>query len=204
MSENEYEDYKLFDEEESECIEADEVIDYLPAKTETLQVKSEKLHIEIQDSELQDKQVSEHETPYEEYRPKNTSFQSYVYKNEKNQHGFKKWMVRCAKLILFLMCLPFIAMVAGFLGFVAATFLGGSVGLLGGGVALLIGTAFFSSYLGGSLIMLGMTSAITLLASGTLGMILFVMILKALIRYLKQYWQKRKQKKVMQEEVNQA
>lgn len=192
MSESEYEDYKLTDEEEPEYIEASE---YLPVKSEILSSK--------QEIPFQQENIYQEEKSYQEEKPKNTSFQAFVYRKTERK-GLKKWIVRLIKLTLFLMCLPFIAMIAGFAAFVVAGIAAGGIGLLGGGVGVLVGTAFYSSYLSVSLIMFGISAAITLLASGALVMLLFVAGMKKIISWLKYYYQKRKQDKEAAKEVSEA
>ncbi len=167
-----YEEYKLDDDKQIDYTELDEVAEYLPVKVEEVLTQKEDIFQE---------------------EPKDTSFKAHTYQKAKNQHGFKKWFMKCLKLILFLMCLPFILIVAGVGVFVAIAFLGGGIGLLGGGLVLLIGSAFFSSYLGGTLIMLGITTSVTLFAAGALAMILFIIVIKALISAIKYYYKKRKQ-----------
>ncbi|PHV69397.1 hypothetical protein CS063_16070 [Sporanaerobium hydrogeniformans] len=132
---------------------------------------------------------------------RNTSFNAYIYESErKNKRGFRKWLFGGIKLLIFLMCLPFIIIVLGGVFGVAAACVGGSIALIGGGIFLLASAAFFAQVLGNTLILLAITSSITLVATGLLGALICYIVIRWFIYKAKGYYHRHKQNKQIKEE----
>ncbi len=133
---------------------------------------------------------------------KNTSFQAYVQKSVKeNRKGFKGIIFGTLKLIVFLMCLPFIAILLGGVVAIALGAIGGSLALIGSGIFIMAAIAFFSSMLGQTIILLAITSSITLVAAGVLGILISYMVIKWINKTIKSYYHRYQNKRQIKEEI---
>ena len=139
----------------------------------------------------------------EEFKPiPNTSFQTYVQENKKkNKRGLRGIIFGTFKLMVFLMCLPFIAILLGGIAAIVLGAIGGSLALIGGGIFIMATATFFSSVLGQTVILLAMTSSITLIASGVLGTLICYVVMKWIILGIKKYYHRHQMKNQMQEEI---
>ncbi|WP_070000229.1 hypothetical protein [Cellulosilyticum sp. I15G10I2] len=130
-----------------------------------------------------------------------TSFIKYVSQsNHKPRSRISRWLMRIAKLCLFIMLLPLILLIGGIIGGGVAVILGGGIALICLSIAILIGTAFFISTISNTIVALMISLAITLAATGALALLSGFSCCKAGIRGIKQYKMKKSAQAVCKEE----
>lgn len=134
-------------------------------------------------------------------REKDTSFGEYKRQSEmKPRSRFVRLGLGMIKLCVFIMLLPLLLIIAGFIGGGSAAMLGGGIFLIGGGIALLAGTAFFVSKLSTAFIALGLCLAVTLAAVGGLVLIIGSICCKKGIKIIKKYSTRRARHAAWKEE----
>lgn len=115
------------------------------------------------------------------------------YYQTKKRSKLVKWSLRIAKLILIIMLLPLIATVTGTVALFIGGFLTAIVIPIGVGIAILGAICFMSTQVHASLIALGISASVTVLALGGILLILFCMLMKWIIGLFKKYKKPRNQ-----------
>ena len=174
--------------------EADEEI----ASPNEAEILEEKEDVSLEDDHskisLKDKlKEKRKEVKEKKLTEKEMSFRDYKERYQNKERGFfSRWGIRLGKIILAIMLLPFIAIVAAAAFAVILGFLVTIIGSFGTGIIVIGVISFFATQLSGSVIALGISSSITVMAFGGMISIVFAMLIKAITNGIKQMTVKRK------------
>ena len=144
---------------------------------------------EVMNEGVIDIKYEEEQEAVEEER--DTSFNTYRNENSQKPEGVvSKWFMRIAKVALFIALMPLMVLLGGIIGGWIAGLFGGGIVLVCLGIGVLVGGAFFSTTLSGTMIALMVSLAVTLAASGGFAFLCGILCCKTIMRIIKYYKKK--------------